>query len=163
MARVFCENKRAAITATPRKGSCTNDTHPTTGASATVVTHDHMEERNPEARKNLKKGLDRFGVEIPKALSDAFNGTDLKQNVRTLKRVRKLLLAAQANGDMQLAAVPQSALIDLDNAITALNLARPFCVCRACRGMGCDYCRMLGFQTVMQYRRLPSEYMHHED
>ena len=56
------------------------------------------------------------------------------------------------------AAVPQQAIINLDNAMHEIKSSLAYCVCRGCSGKGCYRCNDLGFQTAAQYRAMPEEY-----
>jgi len=124
---------------------------------ATTVTRDHLEERNPAIRKQLKEGKDRFGLDIPERLLPVFLTTEPKSFIKRTTILRNELEERVLN-DPAFAAIGQRALIDLSNAINTMRYGRPYCVCRACRGEGCDFCLKRGFQTILQYRNLPPEY-----
>ena len=127
-------------------------------ADATMVTDDHLEERNPNVLRNLKEGKDRFDVIIPERILPAFLSTQPKEMLRDIRRLRKQLETALGNADIAFAAIGQQTLTDFDNVVADFKFGTPFCVCRACRGEGCGSCSNHGFQTIAQYRRLPREY-----
>jgi len=125
---------------------------------ATTVTHDHTEERNASVRDLLKQGKDRYGMDIPERILPAFLSREPHDMMRRLGEIHKELADRCKNGDLAFAAIGQRALIDLSNAIATMRYGRPHCVCRACRGEGCDFCLKRGFQTILQYKNLPPEY-----
>ena len=127
-------------------------------ADATMVTDDHLEERNANVLRNLKEGKDRFEVIIPERILPAFLSTAPKKMLRDIRRLRKELETALGNADIAFAAIGQQTLTDFDNVVADFKFGMPFCVCRACRGEGCGSCSNHGFQTIAQYRRLPREY-----
>jgi len=127
-------------------------------SDATVVTREHLEERNPKVRALLKQGIDRYGLPIPERILNAFRSKDPRGMIRTLGDVRKRLEKAYLDGDPAFAAIGQDGIIALDNAIRRFRFGIPWCVCRACHGEGCASCGKRGFQTKFQYDRLPREY-----
>ena len=120
---------------------------------------DESSEETVSVKENLEKGLDRFGVAIPDNLKPAFEGVAavrlLSRKVRDLKQE---LDRHFKDGDIAFAAVPQQALINLDNAMHEIKSSLAYCVCRGCSGKGCYRCNDLGFQTAAQYRAMPEEY-----
>lgn len=114
----------------------------------------------PESVKaNLAKGLDRFGVAIPEKLLPAFKGVaDVRKLSREVRALRNSLEERFKSNDLAFAAVPQQALINLDNAMHEIKSGQAYCVCRGCSGTGCYRCNDHGFQTGAQYRAMPEEY-----
>lgn len=114
----------------------------------------------PESVKaNLAKGLDRFGVAIPEKLLPAFKGVaDVRKLSRDVRALRNSLEERFKSNDLAFAAVPQQALINLDNAMHEIKSGQAYCVCRGCSGTGCYRCNDHGFQTGAQYRAMPEEY-----
>ena len=114
----------------------------------------------PESVKaNLAKGLDRFGVAIPEKLLPAFKGVaDVRKMSRDVRALRNSLEERFKSNDLAFAAVPQQALINLDNAMHEIKSGQAYCVCRGCSGTGCYRCSDHGFQTGAQYRKMPEEY-----
>ena len=114
----------------------------------------------PESVKaNLAKGLDRFGVAIPEKLLPAFKGVaDVRKMSRDVRALRNSLEERFKSNDLAFAAVPQQALINLDNAMHEIKSGQAYCVCRGCSGTGCYRCNDHGFQTGAQYRAMPEEY-----
>ena len=115
---------------------------------------------DPEGVKaNLAKGLDRFGVAIPEKLLPAFKGAaDVRKLSRDVRALRNSLEERFKSNDLAFAAVPQQALINLDNAMHEIKSGQAYCVCRGCSGTGCYRCSDHGFQTGAQYRKMPEEY-----
>lgn len=110
-------------------------------------------------KANLEKGLDRFGTAIPETILPAFRGfAPLRKIARSLRDLKGDLEDRIKGGDPAFAAVPQQAVINLENSLRELKLSQPYCVCRGCAGTGCYRCGDHGFQTVMQYKRLPEEF-----
>lgn len=101
---------------------------------------------------------DRFGMEIPARLIPAFANKTPQVILRDLRRIRRVVEQQQQAGEIAMLSVGQQALITLDNAIICFKLDAPYCVCRACRGMGCACCKNSGFQTKLQYSLLPHEF-----
>ena len=114
----------------------------------------------PEGVKaNLAKGLDRFGVAIPENLLPAFKGAaDVRKLSREVQALRNSLEDRFKSNDLAFAAIPQQALINLDNAMHEIKSGQAYCVCRGCSGTGCYRCSDHGFQTGAQYRKMPEEY-----
>ena len=99
---------------------------------------------------------DRFGVEIPKNIREAFTGEDaLREIERHISEARTAL----ERGGIALAAVRQDALVNLNNAYNFVKAAHPHCVCRMCQGRGCMACHERGFQTKEEYSRNPKEFL----
>ena len=123
-------------------------------------TADNETAAEPEGvRANLSKGLDRFGMAIPENLLPAFNGVaDVRKLSREVRKLKDALEERFKLNDLAFAAVPQQALINLDNAMHEIKSAQAYCVCRGCSGTGCYRCNERGFQTGAQYRRMPEEY-----
>ena len=126
------------------------------------ATDDGDEENaaEPEGVKaNLAKGLDRFGVAIPEKLLPAFKGAaDVRKLSREVRALRNSLEERFKSNDLAFAAVPQQALINLDNAMHEIKSGPAYCICRGCSGTGCYRCSDHGFQTGAQYRKMPEEY-----
>lgn len=99
---------------------------------------------------------DRYGVEIPKNIREAFSGDDaLREIERHISEARTAL----ERGGIALAAVRQDALVNLNNAYNFVKAAHPHCVCRMCQGRGCMACHERGFQTKEEYSRNPKEFL----
>ena len=126
-----------------------------TPSDATTGTHDHHEERNADIRQLLKAHLDRFSMPIPEKLYPAFASTEPKTIERELAKIRRSIHRKLAEGDLAFAGLSQLFFAKLDAAITELKFWSPFCVCRGCRGEGCERCSNRGFQTMAQYERNP--------
>ena len=109
-------------------------------------------------KANLADGKDRFGVMIPPALLPAFQSAPLRKLLRDVRKSKDALSKRLEAGDAAFAAVPQQALINLDNAARELKFAEAYCVCRGCAGEGCYRCGDRGFQTLMQYKQMPEDY-----
>ena len=110
-------------------------------------------------KANLTKGLDRFGVAIPENLLPAFKGAaDVRKLSRDVRALRNSLEERFKSNDLAFAAIPQQALINLDNAMHEIKSGQAYCVCRGCSGTGCYRCSDHGFQTGAQYRKMPEEY-----
>ena len=110
-------------------------------------------------KANLTKGLDRFGVAIPENLLPAFKGAaDVRKLSREVRALRNSLEERFKSNDLAFAAIPQQALINLDNAMHEIKSGQAYCVCRGCSGTGCYRCSDHGFQTGAQYRKMPEEY-----
>ena len=110
-------------------------------------------------KANLAKGLDRFGVAIPPKLLPVFRGAaDLRKLSRQVRGLKEMIEGQFKANNLLFAAVPQQAIINLDNAMHEIRSAQPYCVCRTCCGTGCYRCHDHGFMTGHQYRTLPEEY-----
>ena len=107
--------------------------------------------------------LDRFGVEIPMEIRDAFTGETARDQIESmLQSVVRLLKGAMEAQDPSVAQYRQADLIDLQNAVRTARFTRPYCVCRICQGNGrgsCSACHETGFQTEEQYKRNPKEFL----
>ena len=122
----------------------------------------------PEAKKapayDHAKGVmtDRFGVEIPMAIRDAFKAETVRDEIeRMLRNAANLLKRAMEEKDPSVAQFRQADLIDLQNAVRTAKFTRPYCVCRICQGNGrgsCTACHETGFQTQAQYDNNPKEF-----
>lgn len=102
--------------------------------------------------------LDRFNVEIPPRLNNAFTNDAEKVNdwiARCREFKAEVEGAAKAGFTI---GIPQRAVINLDAAYHELKAALPFCVCRMCQGNGCAACSERGYQTKDQYERNPKEF-----
>ena len=107
--------------------------------------------------------LDRFGVEIPMEIRDAFmDNTPRDQIESMLQSAYRLLKGAMEAQDPSVAQFRQADLIDLQNAVRTARFTKPYCVCRICQGNGrgsCSACHETGFQTEEQYKRNPKEFL----
>lgn len=130
---------------------------PTPELDATSVTSEHLEERNETVRALLKKSQDRFGMPIPEKILSAFLSTEPKKIRKELKAMRKLCEQRIFGGDIAFVSLGQAFLTKFDNLINDITHWTPHCVCRACRGEGCNRCSNHGFQTKAQYERNPPE------
>ena len=106
--------------------------------------------------------LDRFDVEIPMEIRDAFTGETARDQIESmLQSAYRLLKGAMEAQDPSVAQFRQADLIDLQNAVRTARFTKPYCVCRICQGNGrgsCSACHETGFQTEEQYRRNPKEF-----
>ena len=127
--------------------------------STVDTSDDENEGASASVKANLDKGLDRFGVAIPEKLLPAFKGVaDVRKMSRDVRALRNSLEERFKSNDLAFAAVPQQALINLDNAMHEIKSGQAYCVCRGCSGTGCYRCSDHGFQTGAQYRKMPEEY-----
>ena len=105
---------------------------------------------------------DRFGVEIPMEIRDAFKAETARDEIEThLRTAATLLKRAMDEKDPSVAQFRQADLIDLQNAVRTAKFTRPWCVCRICQGNGrgsCAACHETGFQTEAQYENNPNEF-----
>lgn len=122
------------------------------------VTHDHTEERNASVRDLLKQGKDRYGMEIPERILPAFLSREPRDIMKQLGELRKMVDDRHMHGDITYAHIGTELLMDLEAAIRTVRFGMAHCVCRMCRGRGCGACSDLGFQTRLQYGRVPPEY-----
>jgi len=125
---------------------------------ALTVTSDHLEERNESIRELLRQGKDRYGMDIPEKLMPAFLSREPRIVMRNLGRIRDFLEQKRLAGDIAFAHSVGNAMRDVDAAIRDLRHGAVHCVCRMCRGHGCGSCSDLGFQTRLQYDRVPLDY-----
>ena len=102
--------------------------------------------------------VDRFGVEIPVEIQEAFGGNPLADILTCVSRAHVALRKGMEEKDPAFAAVRQDALVMLNNAYSFISSAEPFCVCRMCQGQGCKACGNRGWQTEDQYKRNPKEF-----
>lgn len=102
--------------------------------------------------------VDRFGVEVPTALSGAFTDTSLDEVAQHISAARSLIRRMKDEKNAAYAQLGDSAQIELDNAFREVRFAKPYCVCRMCQGDGCKACGESGFQSETQYRNNPKEY-----
>jgi hypothetical protein len=119
--------------------------------------------RTPPAYDHAKGVMtDRFGVEIPMAIRDAFKAETVRDEIEThLRTAATLLKRAMDEKDPSVAQFRQADLIDLQNAVRTAKFTRPHCVCRICQGNGrgsCTACHETGFQTQAQYDNNPKEF-----
>ena len=127
--------------------------------SAAASDEDESAAESEGVKANLSKGLDRFGVAIPGNLLPAFKGAaDVRKLSREVRALRNSLEERFKSNDLAFAAIPQQALINLDNAMHEIKSGQAYCVCRGCSGTGCYRCSDHGFQTGAQYRKMPEEY-----
>ena len=101
---------------------------------------------------------DRFGVEIPVEINDAFETDDINSVISDISDARSVLRTALEAQLDAFRAVRQDALIMLNNAYNFVKSARAFCVCRMCQGNGCKACHERGWQTEEEYERNPKEF-----
>ena len=106
--------------------------------------------------------VDRFGVEIPVEINDAFDGGVLADILSCISKARCALRKGFEDKLPQFAAVRQDALVNLNNAYNFVNSAEPHCVCRMCQGTGCKACHGRGWQTEEEYKRNPKEFQAEE-
>ena len=105
--------------------------------------------------------LDRFNVEVPEKIKQAFLDPRLNDWANTISRVKCDIQNARELG-VTFAASVARAEIELDNAFHELKAAVPYCVCRMCQGQGCKACHETGYQTKAQYDRNPAEFKCHQ-
>jgi len=107
--------------------------------------------------------LDRFGVEIPMEIRDAFMDNTARDQIESmLQSVVRLLKGAMEAQDPSVAQYRQADLIELQNLLRTARFTKPYCVCRICQGNGrgsCSACHETGFQTEEQYKRNPKEFL----
>ena len=106
--------------------------------------------------------VDRFGVEIPVEINDAFDGGVLADILSCISKARVALRKGFEEKDPAFAAVRQDALVQLNNAYNFVSAAEPHCVCRMCQGQGCKACHGRGWQTAEEYKRNPKEFQAEE-
>lgn len=118
----------------------------------------------PQPTAGNSQPHDRFQLEIPEPLVPVFARWPAAPAAKFLKNAQKLLAKAQASQEKVYAAIPfQRIDIALTNALNELRFARPYCVCRMCRGDGCPSCNRRGFMTKPQYDQLPEAYKYIKD
>jgi len=105
---------------------------------------------------------DRFGVEIPQEIREAFRAETTRDVIEShLRHAANLLKNAMDEKDPSVAQFRQADLIDLQNAVRTAKFTKPYCVCRICQGNGrgsCSACHETGFQTQAQYENNPKEF-----
>jgi len=102
---------------------------------------------------------DRFKLEIPEALLDVFNSRGIASAGSLIKKARRILKLGIDKGDRAFAALSwQRVDTTIENLLNELRFSLPYCVCRMCRGFGCDACGNRGFQTKPEFSRNPEEY-----
>ena len=102
--------------------------------------------------------VDRYGVEIPMEIQEAFEGSPLADILTCVSRARVALRKGFEDKDPAFAAVRQNALVQLNNAYNFISAAEPHCVCRMCQGQGCRACHNRGWQTEDEYKNNPKEF-----
>lgn len=102
--------------------------------------------------------VDRYGVEIPVEIQEAFDGSPLADILTCVSRARVALRKGFEDKDPAFAAVRQDALVQLNNAYNFISAAEPHCVCRMCQGQGCKACHNRGWQTEDEYKNNPKEF-----
>lgn len=100
---------------------------------------------------------DRYGVEIPVNIGEAFEASPLPDILSCISKARVALRKGIEEKDPAFAAVRQDALVNLNNAYSFINAAEVWCVCRVCQGNGCKACHERGWQTEEEYKRNPKE------
>ena len=101
---------------------------------------------------------DRFGVEIPVEINEAFEMDVLNDVIQDISNARSVLRRAFDVKVEAFKAVRQDALIMLNNAYNFVKSAKAHCVCRMCQGQGCKACHERGWQTEEEYERNPKEF-----
>lgn len=101
---------------------------------------------------------DRYGVEIPVKMLEAFEASPLADICSLISKARVAIRKGFEEKDPAFAAVRQDALVNLDNAYNFVNAAEPHCVCRICQGNGCKACHERGWQTKDEYNHNSSEF-----
>jgi len=102
--------------------------------------------------------VDRYGVEIPVEIQEAFDGSPLADILSCVSRARVALRKGFEDKNPAFAAVRQDALVQLNNAYNFISAAEPHCVCRMCQGQGCKACHNRGWQTEDEYKNNPKEF-----
>jgi hypothetical protein len=102
------------------------------------------EEEETDEKPNYPK--DDLGRRIPDHLNELWNRRQEVQNMLTsLSRVRVTLEKAQEANDPLFSEIPYStALVHLDQAYNAVQVAKPYAVCAYCQGHGCKACDQRG-------------------
>lgn len=135
----------------------TMPTRKVVGLDGKQYTRPAMPTRPTEPPKPTKPVIptDRYGTEIPKEIRGAFTGDEILREIeRNISEARTAL----KRGGVELMAVRQDAILNLDNAYNFVKAAYPHCVCRMCQGRGCMACHERGFQTREEYDRNPEEF-----
>lgn len=104
---------------------------------------------------------DCYGVEIPERIRTAFVQKNVLRAMRMLQDSRKFIAHCIKENDLAFGALKVQELdITIEEAWAKLKLARPYCVCRVCRGRGegCRFCHGRGFQTKSEYNGNFREY-----
>ena len=117
----------------------------------------HPAPRRP-SRPMRQMPRDRYGVEIPVKMLEAFEASPLADICSLISKARVAIRKGFEEKDPAFAAVRQDALVNLDNAYNFVNAAEPHCVCRMCQGNGCKACHERGWQTKDEYNHNSSEF-----
>lgn len=120
------------------------------------VAHPSMPTR-PEKPAHVVP-VDRYGVEIPLEIQEAFDGSPLADILSCVSKARVALRKGFEDKNPAFAAVRQDALVQLNNAYNFISAAEPHCVCRMCQGQGCKACHNRGWQTEDEYKNNPKEF-----
>ena len=108
--------------------------------------------------------LDRYGVEIPATIENAFQPENaLTRAISALREARRIVDSATEAHEASVAAVPQRVSMRLESTLYELRASKAYCVCRMCQGTGCKACRGTGFQTREQYDRNDKEFKAEEE
>ena len=144
-------------------GFCTNEAMQGGGFRCfgpTCGGREPVEAETPKAptRPVRQMPRDRYGVEIPVNISEAFEASPLPDILSCISKARVALRKGIEEKDPAFAAVRQDALVNLNNAYNFVNAAEVWCVCRMCQGNGCKVCHGRGWQTEEEYKRNPKEF-----
>lgn len=103
--------------------------------------------------------VDRFGVEVPIQLNQAFKGGKIDEVLALISKARSLVKIEIERGNPEFTQAKEDRIVlHLSNAYRELSdSVRPYCVCRWCQGTGCRACGESGFQTKAQYNLNPPE------
>lgn len=103
--------------------------------------------------------VDRFKLAIPESLREIFASRGIAPAGTLIKKARRFLKLGVTSGNRAFAALAwQRVDTTIENLLNELKFALPYCVCRMCRGFGCDACNQRGFQTKLEYERNPEAY-----
>ena len=143
-------------------GFCTNEAMQGGGfrcVGPTCGGREPLPEETPKAptRPVRQMPRDRYGVEIPVNISEAFEASPLPDILSCISKARVALRKGIEEKDPAFAAVRQDALVNLNNAYSFVASAEVWCVCRVCQGTGCKACHSRGWQTEEEYKRNPPE------
>lgn len=144
-------------------GFCTNEAMQGGGFRCfgpTCGGREPLPEETPKAptRPGRQIPRDRYGVEIPVNIGEAFEASPLPDILSCISKARVALRKGIEEKDPAFAAVRQDALVNLNNAYNFVNAAEVWCVCRMCQGNGCKACHERGWQTEEEYERNPKEF-----
>ncbi len=128
-------------------------------ASTPPPTRSGPPTRQPEApsKKTVELPTDSFGRQVPPGLIEVWNRRgEIAGLARQVSDVRCRLREAQEGKDPLYGMMNfSSAISKLDLAYKELTAALPWCVCHACRGIGCNVCKGMGLLSEYRYEMVP--------